>query len=717
MKKSNFLIFTLALFLALTPAHYVQAEEIDVISESTDDNNDQDLSNDNNDQDSSNGNNDQDLSNDNNNQDSSNDNNDQDPSNDNNDQDPSNDNNTPGIDTSKYENQDVCNFVIRMYEKILNRKPDEAGLENWYNNLVANQIHAGDVVDNFISSPEFEEKDLNDDAFLNLMYETILDRPIDASGAKTWSEVLSYGVSERYICSSLVSSEEFTKLCESYKVTPGEIILTENRDQNLDVTKFMSHFYTNIFNRKGDTDGLNNWTGALLNQSITATDVTEGFIFSDEFQKKNIDTKEFLEILYQTLLGRPSDEPGMEGWLTRMNNGVSNRYATTHFIYSAEFSNLCNTYGILRGTPEVTEYRDINYEMTELVNSIYKNVLDRAASGNELNQWTEKLQKSTLTSSELADAFFLSQEYIAKNTSEADYIHDLYLALLRRQPSNSEVTGKLNDLTQLSGDRYHLLNSFSNSKEYQDHCFEIGILPLHNGWFSNQDNWYYYQNSQKYTGWLEDNDEWYYLSPSNNGAAQVGWAYIGNYKFYFDENCILVQNVDELIGPQDSYFIQVYKYGNYAIVFAQDGDNGYIIPVKAMITSCGHPTPTGYYRTQAKYRWCTMVGGSQAQWCTQIIGDYLFHSVPYRTTNNSTLYTDLMYNKLGTTQSLGCIRLQAGDAKWLFENCEVGTLVHIDPNVTEGPFDKPEFNPVPSWHTWDPTDPTAYYLCAQHGCH
>ena len=76
-----------------------------------------------------------------------------------------------------------------------------------------------------------------------------------------------------------------------------------------------------------------------------------------------------------------------------------------------------------------------------------------------------------------------------------------------------------------------------------------------------------------------------------------------------------------------------------------------------------------------------------------------------------------MYNWLGTTQSLGCIRLRAGDAKWIYDNCSLGTHVNIDPNVNEGPFDKPAFEPLPSWHTWDPTDPTAHYLCQQNGCH
>ena len=36
---------------------------------------------------------------------------------------------------------------------------------------------------------------------------------------------------------------------------------------------------------------------------------------------------------------------------------------------------------------------------------------------------------------------------------------------------------------------------------------------------------------------------------------------------------------------------------------------------------------------------------------------------------------------------------------------------------TSGPLAKPAGLQIPSWHTWDPTDPTAYVYCDQHGCH
>ena len=193
------------------------------------------------------------------------------------------------------------------------------------------------------------------------------------------------------------------------------------------------------------------------------------------------------------------------------------------------------------------------------------------------------------------------------------------------------------------------------------------------------------------------------------------WRWIDGYKRYINSNGEIDTDVSRLVkGP---YLIKVYKWSNYLIIFAKDENGQFNVPVKAMITSCGNATPTGTFYTPQRWRWQTMFGGSQAQWVTQITGDFLLHSVPYRQRNNTTLNVTNMYNHLGETRSAGCVRLQAGSAKWIYDNCELRTKVIITATESGGPIAKPSFTPVPSWHTWDPTDPTAQYLCHKNGCH
>ncbi len=206
-----------------------------------------------------------------------------------------------------------------------------------------------------------------------------------------------------------------------------------------------------------------------------------------------------------------------------------------------------------------------------------------------------------------------------------------------------------------------------------------------------------------------------YQFDSSTGKAFTGWKQVNGWKRYYKHGLMMEDISKEglVTGP---YYIKVYKPWNYLIIYAKDGNNGYTIPVKAMITSCGVTTPTGTYYTPYRYRWLRMEGYTWAQWCTQIIGSYLFHSVPNWTYSNLDLEVD-EYNHLGETRSMGCIRLTCEDAKWIYDNCQLGTQVFISAVETSGPLKKPTSLKLPAWHTWDPTDPTAHYMCDQRGCH
>ena len=205
-----------------------------------------------------------------------------------------------------------------------------------------------------------------------------------------------------------------------------------------------------------------------------------------------------------------------------------------------------------------------------------------------------------------------------------------------------------------------------------------------------------------YNGWMSHDHERYYFV---DGVALTGWHYVDGLKFYFDSWGRLVQDVDALIGKQSSYLLKVNKTLNCLTVYAKDGDNGYIIPVKAMLTSVGDDTPIGTFKTPEKYRWRLMVNDTYTQYATRITQGFLLHSITYEHTKEDSLLT-VDYNGLGVTRSLGCVRLTCGNSKWIYDNCAIGTSVQIyeDPNVAS-PFDKPELIPISEQQRWDPTDP------------
>ena len=159
------------------------------------------------------------------------------------------------------------------------------------------------------------------------------------------------------------------------------------------------------------------------------------------------------------------------------------------------------------------------------------------------------------------------------------------------------------------------------------------------------------------------------------------------------------------------YMIMVNRAANCLTVYTKDDDGKFTVPVKAITVSCGKnvgDTPLGTYQTIVEYNWRKMVDGTYSQYAYRIVGSILFHSVPYYSQAKNDLEWE-EFNKLGTAASLGCVRMTVADAKWLMDNCPIGTLVTIyDDASNPGPLGKPDTIKIPAdspYKNWDPTDP------------
>jgi hypothetical protein len=153
------------------------------------------------------------------------------------------------------------------------------------------------------------------------------------------------------------------------------------------------------------------------------------------------------------------------------------------------------------------------------------------------------------------------------------------------------------------------------------------------------------------------------------------------------------------------YYIKINKQQNTVTIYEKDKDGNYTVPIKAMTCSVGTATPLGVFKTPIKYRWKLLMGDVWGQYSTRIVNGILFHSVWYYKLDPSTLSTT-QYNKLGTTASHGCVRLTVEDAKWIYDNCPIGTTVEIYNDKDPGPLGKPETIKLKAGTGWDPTDPS-----------
>lgn len=141
------------------------------------------------------------------------------------------------------------------------------------------------------------------------------------------------------------------------------------------------------------------------------------------------------------------------------------------------------------------------------------------------------------------------------------------------------------------------------------------------------------------------------------------------------DNSSLIENKEDYPTGNTRYYIKVNLNTQTVNIYEKDENGRYSIPVKVMLCSTGLYTPkSGTYKiTTYKKDWLSLQGDVYGQYCTQIVGNILFHSVPYVEKYNPASLEYWEYDKLGQEASLGCIRLNVENAKWIYENCDAGT--------------------------------------------
>jgi hypothetical protein len=241
-----------------------------------------------------------------------------------------------------------------------------------------------------------------------------------------------------------------------------------------DIEDFVTRFYRLCLGRDPDLAGLTGWVKALLDGSQTGSDVAFGFVFSEEFLKKNTTPDEYLQVLYEAFFDRQPDPAGKQGWLDAMQSGATREDVLKGYIFAVEFAELCDQYGIKAYEGHFTKAQREAVEA--FVTRFYQLCLDRDPDTAGLNGWTDNLLNQIQTGADVAEGFIYSSEFIAKMTSNSQYLEILYLAFFDR---DADPAGWNIWLDELDGgrDRGEVLNGFIYSQEFAELCQRFGITP------------------------------------------------------------------------------------------------------------------------------------------------------------------------------------------------------------------------------------------------
>ncbi len=244
------------------------------------------------------------------------------------------------VSDSNTQIQLVSQFIQRLYQNILGRSADAAGLAYWNNKIQTTS--ATWTALGFFNSAEFLSLGLTDDAFVRMLYLTLFDRKADAGGYDHWINKLQQGALRDMVFYGFFLSQEFRDLADRF----GVVAYSGSDKALFQLKSFVQRFYPLVLNRQADSAGFNYWLGKLTSGKLSGGELATGFFLSSEFTSRNLDNNEFINIVYQVFFDRKADAAGKTYWLKQMANGLSRISVINGFIHSQEFFNLASRFGI-----------------------------------------------------------------------------------------------------------------------------------------------------------------------------------------------------------------------------------------------------------------------------------------------------------------------------------------------------------------------------------
>ncbi|MFY0679758.1 MAG: DUF4214 domain-containing protein [Thalassovita sp.] len=231
--------------------------------------------------------------------------------------------------------------VYRLYLAALGRDPDAVSFSDMIYRLVANQslgLDLSEFASMFVNSREFSNRygDLDSAEYVTLLYNNVLNREPDTAGLDGWVTHLNTGMSREAVLVGFSQSVEFQR-SSAFSASEFAVGLAT------DAAGAVFRIYQAALDRLPEVSGFTNWS-TVIAQGATLTEIVAGFVGSREFQNTygSLNDTDFVELLYQNVLGRASDANGLTTWTGQLAGGATRESVVLGFSESQEFVNNTN---------------------------------------------------------------------------------------------------------------------------------------------------------------------------------------------------------------------------------------------------------------------------------------------------------------------------------------------------------------------------------------
>jgi hypothetical protein len=205
-------------------------------------------------------------------------------------------------------------LVAQMYQDLLQRQSDAAGLANWTRALDQG-ASPNQVALDLVQSPEGRALQVQ------TLYQQFLHRAADPPGLANFTQALPGGQTLEDVAAAIVASPEY------YQTRGGD---TDNG--------FLNTLYQDALNRPIDSNGAASF-GQALTGGMSRTQVAQAIFGSAELKQ------DIVQHDYQYFLHRAADTAGFANWVQALQHGMRDEQIAAAIVGSQEYTQSAQSTG------------------------------------------------------------------------------------------------------------------------------------------------------------------------------------------------------------------------------------------------------------------------------------------------------------------------------------------------------------------------------------
>lgn len=219
---------------------------------------------------------------------------------------------------------DIEGIIYRAFVAVFGRDPDLAGFDIYLQGILIGNLTVADMLAEFIGSAEFQATygNLTNTQFLEQLYQNVLGRAGDPAGLQAYLDALEAGsLTRAEIVIEFINSAEFIDLISLDAFAFATNVIVSPTQAAL------YRLYQAVFNRDPDAAGFELYSNGLDINTVELAAIAAEFVASAEFTATygSLDNQAFIELLYQNVFNRDADAAGLQNYLNALESGALSR--------------------------------------------------------------------------------------------------------------------------------------------------------------------------------------------------------------------------------------------------------------------------------------------------------------------------------------------------------------------------------------------------------